>query len=160
MKLGEYKKKRNFAATSEPEKGRRAASPAGFIYVIQKHAASRLHYDLRLEANGVLASWAVPKEPPLEPDVRRLAVRVEDHPLGYEKFEGVIPDGQYGAGRVEIWDSGTYRPVEASEGKLVIDISGRKLRGHYALIRLKPKPGEKDKNWLIFKLEGGKHGAA
>ncbi len=160
MKLGEYKKKRNFAATPEPAKGRPAAAPAGLVYVIQKHAASRLHYDLRLEADGVLLSWAVPKEPPLEPNVRRLAVQTEDHPLGYETFEGVIPEGEYGAGRVEIWDAGTYRPVEASAGKLVVDIEGRKLRGRYALIRLKPKPGEKDKNWLFFKLHHEDRGSS
>ncbi len=160
MKLEEYKKKRDFSATAEPAKGRKAASRRGLIYVFQKHSASRLHYDLRLEAEGVLLSWAVPKGPPLEPHEKRLAVRVEDHPLGYEKFEGVIPKGQYGAGRVEIWDSGTYKPVEVSEGKLVIEISGRRLQGHFALIRLKPKPGEENKNWLFFKLEGGKYEAA
>lgn len=159
-KLGDYKKKRDFKATPEPPPGRRRAAPGGLAYVIQKHNASRLHYDLRLEENGVLMSWAVPKEPPLEPGVRRLAVRVEDHPLGYERFEGEIPEGQYGAGTVEIWDSGTYRPVETSEEARVLEIDGRKLRGRYALVRLKPRPGEKDKNWLFFKIKHGKHGAA
>jgi bifunctional non-homologous end joining protein LigD len=160
MKLGEYKNKRNFAATSEPAVGRRSASLEGPVYVIQKHAASRLHYDLRLEADGALLSWAVPKEPPLEPGVRRLAVQTEDHPLGYETFEGTIPEGQYGAGTVEIWDTGTYRPVETSEGKRVVDLNGRRLRGRYALVRLKPKPGDKDKNWLFFKLQDRERGAA
>ena len=118
----------------------------GNIYVIQKHVATHLHYDLRLEMDGVLKSWAVPKEPPATPSVRRLAVQVEDHPLEYADFEGVIPEGEYGAGTVEIWDKGTYRLLERKEDKLVVDIAGNKLKGVYVLLKFK---GEK--NWLFFK---------
>ena len=119
------------------------------LYVIQKHRARRLHWDLRLERDGVLKSWAIPKEPPREPNERRLAVEVEDHPLDYANFEGVIPEGQYGAGVVEIWDRGTYTPVKWEEDEIVVDIHGEKLRGRYVLIRFQP---EKDpKNWLFFR---------
>jgi len=115
-------------------------------YVIHKHFASHLHYDLRLEHNGVLKSWAVPKEPSDNPKIKRLAVQVEDHQLGYEEFEGTIPEGQYGAGTVEIWDKGTYLPVKIEDKEWVIDIKGEKLNGTYCLIRLKD-----EKNWLFFK---------
>ena len=117
-------------------------------YVIQKHYASHLHYDLRLEENGVLKSWALPKEPPSKPGIKRLAVQTEDHPLGYENFEGIIPEGLYGAGRVEIWDRGHYIEIEADDQKKVIEIFGEKLNGKYVLLRLKQKG---DKNWLFFK---------
>jgi DNA ligase D-like protein (predicted 3'-phosphoesterase) len=116
------------------------------IYVIQKHTATHLHYDLRLEINGTLKSWAIPKEPPTAPGVRRLAVQVEDHPIEYANFEGKIPKGTYGAGTVEIWDKGTYRLIEQKENKLIIEINGEKLRGVYALIQFKNY-----KNWLFFK---------
>ncbi|MEM2995592.1 MAG: DNA polymerase ligase N-terminal domain-containing protein [Candidatus Bathyarchaeia archaeon] len=116
------------------------------IYVIQKHAATHLHYDLRLEIDGVLKSWAIPKEPPTAAGVRRLAVQVEDHPVEYASFEGEIPEGMYGAGKVEIWDKGTYRLIERKENKLIVEIKGSKLKGVYALIRFKG-----DKNWLFFK---------
>lgn len=116
------------------------------VYVIQRHAATHLHYDLRLEIDGILKSWAIPKEPPTAHGVRRLAVQVEDHPLGYENFEGVIPEGEYGAGTVEIWDRGTYRLLERSTDKLLIEINGEKLNGKYMLLRFKG-----DKNWLFFK---------
>ncbi|MEM2105787.1 MAG: DNA polymerase ligase N-terminal domain-containing protein [Candidatus Bathyarchaeia archaeon] len=116
------------------------------IYVIQKHAATHLHYDLRLEMDGVLKSWAIPKEPPTITGVRRLAVQVEDHPLGYEKFEGVIPEGEYGAGTVEIWDKGTYRLLDRKPNKLLIEIYGEKLRGTYVLLMFRD-----EKNWLFFK---------
>jgi len=118
----------------------------GAIYVIQKHAATHLHYDLRLEMGGVLKSWAVPKEPPTSPGIRRLGVQVEDHPLDYAKFEGTIPEGEYGAGEVEIWDKGTYKLIDRKENKLVININGSKLRGIYMLVRFKA-----DKNWFFFK---------
>ncbi|MEI8176400.1 MAG: DNA polymerase ligase N-terminal domain-containing protein [Candidatus Omnitrophota bacterium] len=121
-----------------------------YIYVIHKHAATHLHYDLRLEMNGVLKSWALPKEPTKYPTDRRLAIAVEDHQVGYEKFEGVIPEGEYGAGKVEIWDSGEYGFVEQTPGKYVIEIRGKIIQGAYCLIKL--KPGSKiDKNWLFFK---------
>jgi DNA ligase D-like protein (predicted 3'-phosphoesterase) len=116
------------------------------IYVIQKHAATRLHFDLRLEMDGVLKSWAIPKEPSTSPDVKRLAVQVEDHPLEYANFEGAIPEGEYGAGTVEIWDKGTYTLIDRKESKLIVEIKGAKLNGVYVLVRFR-----NDKNWLFFK---------
>jgi len=118
------------------------------IYVIHKHQATRLHWDLRLEMNGVLKSWAVPKEPPAEKGLRRLAVLVEDHPLEYADFEGTIPEGQYGAGTVEIWDKGTYSLIDRKPHKIVFEIKGKRLKGRYCLLRFK---GEK--NWLFFKTK-------
>jgi len=144
MELEEYVKKRNFKKSPEP-KGE-VKSSDGKIYVIQKHDASHLHYDLRLEMDGVLKSWAVPKEPPTVKGVKRLAVQVEDHPVEYANFEGEIPEGEYGAGTVEIWDKGFYVLRERTEDKLVFEIQGEKLRGLYCLIRFKDK-----KNWLFFK---------
>ncbi|MEM4730032.1 MAG: DNA polymerase ligase N-terminal domain-containing protein [Thermoplasmata archaeon] len=120
-------------------------------YVIHEHSSRRLHWDLRLERDGVLKSWAIPKEPPSEPGVKRLAVATEDHPLGYGTFEGEIPPGNYGAGTVRIWDSGRYEPVEIAEGKWVFNLRGRRLEGRYCLIRLKPRPGERQESWLFFK---------
>ena len=144
MSLREYGRKRNFEKTTEPKDELEGSN--GGIYVIQKHAATNLHYDLRLEMDGVLKSWAVPKEPPVAFGVRRLAVQVEDHPVAYATFEGTIPAGEYGAGTVEIWDKGTYTMVDRKEDKLVVEIDGEKLRGSYVLVRLKNK-----KNWLFFK---------
>jgi DNA ligase D-like protein (predicted 3'-phosphoesterase) len=118
----------------------------GNIYVIQKHAATHLHYDLRLEMDGVLKSWAIPKEPSSALGVRRLAVQVEDHPVEYANFEGIIPEGGYGAGTVEIWDRGTYKLIERKEDKLIVEINGNKLKGVYVLVRFKDQ-----KNWLFFK---------
>lgn len=158
MALTDYKAKRRFARTPEPD-GKaqtsvRADDPDP-VYVIQKHHASRLHWDLRLEEGGVLRSWAVPKEPPVEIGVRRLAVQVEDHPLDYASFEGTIPAGEYGAGTVEIWDSGTYRILEKTPAKLWLEISGKRLSGPYVLLKL--KAGEaKDRNWLFFKSKAFK----
>lgn len=125
----------------------------GLIYVIHKHHASHLHYDLRLEVDGVLKSWALPKEPPLEKGVKRLAVMVEDHELGYAKFEGIIPKGQYGAGKVEIWDEGFYIPKEVKKDRMVFELHGRKLKGDYVLVRFKSGTdiGKNQKNWLFFK---------
>jgi len=152
MSLKAYKTKRDFRATTEPAASRPRSGRVA-VYVVQKHAASHLHYDLRLEANGVLKSWAIPKEPPAAEGVKRLAVETEDHPLGYEKFKGTIPEGEYGAGRVEIWDKGTYTLVERTPRKWVVAIRGRRLRGRFALIKLKAKPGQDDKNWLFFRLK-------
>ena len=120
------------------------------IFVVHKHRATHLHYDLRLQMEGVLKSWAVPKEPPAEEGVRRLAIRVEDHPVGYADFEGEIPEGRYGAGTVEIWDCGTYRPVKTEPREIIVELKGKKLKGTYCLIKLKPDL-TRDKNWLFFK---------
>jgi len=115
-------------------------------FVIQKHAATHLHYDFRLEMEGVLKSWAIPKEPPTEAGVKRLAVQVEDHELSYVNFEGTIPEGEYGAGKVEVWDKGTYTLKHRNPDKIMFTLDGDKLRGDYTLLRFK-----KDKNWLFFK---------
>ena len=116
------------------------------IYVIHKHAATHLHYDLRLEVDGVLKSWAIPKEPSTSPGVRRLAVQVDDHPMEYAIFHGTIPEGEYGAGTVEIWDKGTYKMIDKKQDKLIVDINGDRLKGSYVLVRFKD-----EKNWLFFK---------
>lgn len=142
--MKEYESKRNFEKTSEPRD--KPDKSNGTTYVIQKHAATHLHYDLRLEMDGVLKSWAVPKEPPVSFGVKRLAVQVEDHPLSYASFTGTIAEGEYGAGTVEIWDKGTYKLVDRKEDKLVVEINGEKLKGSYVLVRLKDK-----KNWIFFK---------
>lgn len=142
--LEKYRQKRDFDKTSEPKGEEKMGE--GNIYVIQKHDATHLHYDLRLEMDGVLKSWAVPKTPPTEPGIRRLAVEVEDHPIEYASFEGTIAEGEYGAGRVEIWDSGSYTLLERKENKITVDIHGKRLKGIYYLIRFKDK-----KNWLFFK---------
>ncbi len=144
MSLNEYQRKRDFQKTTEP-KGEVTVSEHR-IYVIQKHAATHLHFDLRLEMDGVLKSWAIPKEPPTTLAVKRLAVQVEDHPVDYASFEGTIPEGEYGAGKVEIWDKGTYKLIDRKEDKLIVEIDGAKLSGAYVLVRFKDK-----KNWLFFK---------
>lgn len=117
-------------------------------YVIQRHQATHLHWDLRLEMDGVLKSWAVPKEPPLVNGVKRLAVQVEDHPLDYATFAGTIPEGEYGAGAVEIWDKGTYVLMDKKPNKIIFEIKGERLKGTYCLLRFK-----EDKNWLFFKTK-------
>lgn len=118
------------------------------IFVIHKHHASHLHYDLRLEKDGVLKSWAVPKEPPQEFGIKRLAIQVEDHPLDYADFEGKIPEGQYGAGLVEIWDKGYYIPSKFEDSEVIFELKGKKLKGTFCLVKFKGKP---NKNWLFFK---------
>ncbi len=127
-------------------------------FVVQMHQASHLHYDFRLEVDGVLASWAVPKGPTLAAGKPRLAVHVDDHPLSYRNFEGVIPTGHYGAGRVIIWDRGTYRatpdedPVAAiRRGKFTFDLHGKKLHGRFTLLKIHPRPNESDEPWLLIK---------
>ena len=125
--------------------------PQKFRYVIHRHDASRLHYDLRLEKDGVLKSWAVPKEPPTDYTTKRLAVAVEDHALDYATFEGVIPEGEYGAGTVEIWDAGTYETEEYEPGaKWVVELDGARLKGRYVLVRMK---NTGDKHWLFFRAK-------
>ena len=151
MNLKDYKEKRNFSKTPEPQNSPSTKSSSDLAFVIQKHQATHLHYDLRLEDEGVLKSWAIPKEPPLNPGIKRLAVQTEDHPLGYENFEGIIPEGEYGAGTVEIWDQGIYKQIEISNSKIVMDIFGKKIKGKYCLIKL--KKDSDDKNWLFFKLK-------
>lgn len=146
MTLARYRAKRKFAKTPEP-RGRIRPQSKRLIFVVHKHAARHLHYDLRLEMGGVLKSWAVPKEPPMDPAHKRLAVHVEDHPYEYRTFEGRIPAGQYGAGTVKIWDRGTYRPLSGSirGGELVFELRGKKLKGGFALVQMKGK------NWLLIK---------
>lgn len=157
--LSDYKKKRDFSATPEPS-GEVEANGDEPIFVIQKHDASNLHYDLRLESEGVLKSWAVPKGPSMDPSVKRLAVPTEDHPMAYADFEGVIPEGHYGAGTVIVWDSGTFvnkKGEDASfadnleQGHATITLSGSKLVGDFALIRT--KRGGKRLQWLFFKMK-------
>lgn len=118
------------------------------VFVVHKHHASHLHWDFRLQLDGVLKSWAVPKEPPKTKGTKRLAIQVDDHSLSYANFEGVIPEGHYGAGKVEIWDSGKFKLVERTDDKIVVELDGKKLSGSYALIRFK-RAGEKQ--WLLFK---------
>lgn len=158
--LQSYGEKRDFRKTNEPRGGKRRK--AGRRFVIQKHAASSLHYDFRLEADGVLKSWAVPKGPSTDPRDKRLAMPTEDHPLDYRDFEGVIPEREYGAGAVIVWDRGTYRNLTEKEGKevsvaraidnghLKIRLDGEKLRGGYALTRIGKG---KDERWLLVKMD-------
>lgn len=164
MPLKEYQRKRKFEKTPEPtgseqtsSKARRAAQAAG-RFVVQKHAARRLHYDLRLEVDGTLKSWAVPKGPTLDPAEKRLAVMTEDHPLMYLDFEAVIPEGNYGAGTMIVWDTGVFRledSIPAAEqlkrGELKFSLEGQKLRGSFVLVRLKPKKGASGNDWLLIK---------
>ena len=161
MALSLYNKKRNFKETSEPS-GKINKSSSKLIFVIQRHKASRLHYDFRLELDGVLKSWAVPKGPSLNPKDKRLAMMVEDHPYDYKDFAGIIPEGNYGAGIVEIWDKGTYTDIDNSPaeiahkklkaglkaGNLKVNLSGKKLKGEFALVKLKKND---DNSWLLIK---------
>ena len=154
MPLDEYRKKRSFAKTPEPKGGAEASRKrAEHLFVIQKHRATALHYDFRLEAGGVLVSWAVPKGPSLDPSQKRLAMHVEDHPVEYARFEGVIPEGEYGGGTVMVWDIGTYELEEDDDfaaayqkGRITFTLHGKKLRGTWSLIRTR---GERQ--WLLFK---------
>src|ERR1041385_473461 len=146
--LEEYRRKRDPKKTPEPFGGKKKGDAP--IFVVQRHDARRLHYDFRLERDGALASWAVPKGVPLEPGQQHLAVHVEDHPLEYASFEGEIPKGEYGAGTVEIWDSGTYDLVEEKRnGGLTVRLHGKKLEGLWALVPAKLSGDEK--NWLILR---------
>ncbi len=155
LALEEYKRKRDFSRTKEPE-GKTGQSEAGHLYLIHKHAASRLHYDFRLELNGTLKSWAIPKGPSLDPSEKRLAVHVEDHPLSYGSFEGTIPKDQYGGGTVMIWDSGSWEPAgnpeeDYKKGRLKFRLCGQKLHGIWIMSKMEGKVGEDGKNWLLIK---------
>jgi bifunctional non-homologous end joining protein LigD len=149
--LSDYKKKRRFNKTPEPGPEKKT-SETGRLFVIQKHRASHLHYDFRLETDGVLKSWAVPKGPSLDPAVKRLAMAVEDHPVDYAGFEGVIPEDEYGGGTVMVWDTGVYAPETAknvsaaiAKGELKIVMLGKKLKGSFALVRTRGR------QWLLIK---------
>ena len=160
MSLSTYKKKRNFKETSEPD-GKVEKNDDKLIFVVQRHHASHLHYDFRLELKGTLKSWAVPKGPSLNPQDKRLAMMVEDHPISYATFEGDIPEGNYGAGHVDVWDHGTYHPVDKdgneisaaqfakdlAAGSIKFSMNGRKLKGEFALVRIK----NDEKSWLLIK---------
>ena len=143
MNSADYDKKRDFSKTTEPQ--RRASHEASQRFVVQKHRARSLHYDFRLEMCGVLRSWAVPKGPPLEPGVRRLAIQVEDHPIDYIDFAGNIPLGEYGAGSVEIWDKGEFDLEKESADILEFSLRGKRLLGSYALIHTD------ERNWLFIR---------
>jgi bifunctional non-homologous end joining protein LigD len=152
--LAAYNKKRDFSKTSEPAGG--ALKSLGGMFVVQMHKATRLHYDFRLEHDGVLLSWAVPHGPSLDPTAKRLAVRTENHPLEYGDFEGVIPKGEYGAGSVIIWDTGKFKwrnqPEQGlNDGKLEFVLAGERLKGEFHMVRMKPREGERGENWLLFK---------
>jgi len=156
--LANYHKKRHFTRTPEPKGKVGPKSTPRLRFVIQKHDASRLHYDFRLEFDGVLKSWAVPKGPSLDPDRKSLAVQVEDHPIDYGDFEGVIPEGEYGGGTVLLWDTGTWEPLHDpasgfKSGRLHFVLHGEKLRGEWSLVQMHGKAGEDGKNWLLMKLD-------
>lgn len=161
--LQPYRDKRDFRKTSEPPGEKGAAGQDARLFVIQKHDASHLHYDLRIEVDGVLKSWAVPKGPSTDPSVRRLAVQVEDHPLDYADFEGVIPADEYGGGTVIVWDAGRYKNLKTDEagnemsmadclesGRVEMSLAGKKLSGGYALIRTRMQGGRQQ--WLLIKM--------
>src|SRR6478609_11225568 len=152
--LQTYWKKRDFGKTAEPRG--KTGRKKGFGYVIQKHDATRLHYDLRLELDGVMLSWAVTRGPSLVPGDKRLAIHVEDHPLEYNKFEGTIPQGQYGGGTVMVWDRGSWTPDHdphkgMKKGHLDFELHGEKLKGHWHLVRMRKRPGERQEPWLLIK---------
>ena len=154
--LASYNAKRDFTRTAEPA-GKRA-NAKGNRFIVQKHAATRLHWDFRLEVDGVLKSWAVTKGPSLDPADKRLAVRTEDHPLDYAEFEGTIPKGEYGGGTVMLWDQGTWAPVpgksadDLDDGHLHFTLNGKRMKGDWLLVRMKGRPGEKRENWLLRKI--------
>ena len=152
MTLTKYKAKRNLKKSGEPKPTTTPTRPnKKSIFVIHRHEASHLHYDLRLEINKVLKSWAVPKEPPTTKGVKRLAIAVEDHPLDYADFEGIIPEGNYGAGKVEIWDNGTFELIKKNSKEIEFKLQGKKMKGTFVLI--KTKYGSKpEKSWLFFKI--------
>jgi bifunctional non-homologous end joining protein LigD len=157
MPLEKYRQKRNFKVSPEPKGKGVPKRQSKLLYVIQKHRASQLHYDFRLEWKGVLLSWAIPKGPSLDPSVKRLAMQVEDHPVEYGSFEGVIPAGEYGGGTVMLWDSGTWTPEDPEVdqalkgGSLKFSLNGKKLRGSWALVRTNSYGGTRKNAWLLIK---------
>jgi bifunctional non-homologous end joining protein LigD len=159
MALNEYRKKRNFRVTSEPSggKGAESSQKSSLIFVVQKHRASQLHYDFRLEFHGTLLSWAIPKGPSLDPSVKRLAMQVEDHPVEYAAFEGVIPEGEYGGGTVMVWDKGTWTAespdvaAALQKGDLKFILHGKKLKGSWVLVRTRGWGGSSKTSWLLIK---------
>jgi bifunctional non-homologous end joining protein LigD len=158
MSLKKYREKRNFKISPEPQGSpKKEKAKSDLIFVVQKHRASQLHYDFRLEYDGALLSWAVPKGPSLDPSVKRLAMQVEDHPIDYAEFEGVIPKGEYGGGTVMVWDTGTWTPeqsdVEAAlkKGDLKFTLHGKKLRGSWVLVRTRGFGGSSKPTWLLIK---------
>ena len=161
--LARYNAKRDFAQTAEP--AGKIARGKGNRFMVQKHDATRLHWDLRLEVDGVLKSWAVTRGPSIDPGEKRLAVRTEDHPLSYADFEGTIPEGQYGGGTVMLWDDGAWEPVEGKsardleKGHLHFRLDGIRMKGEWLLIRLKPRGREKSENWLLRKIDDAHAGA-
>lgn len=148
MTLEDYYKKRDFMKTPEPKDKEIDDNIEGSIFVIHEHHASHLHWDLRLEIGGVLRSWAVPKEPPTNSGIKRLAIQVEDHPIEYASFEGTIPEGMYGAGTVAIWDAGELLVEEDTNNKIKFQLKGKKMNGMYSLIKV-PNMGKN--SWLLFK---------
>ena len=157
-KLAKYRAKRDFSRTAEPSGESAAPASKRLRFVIQKHAASRLHYDFRLEAGGVFKSWAVPRGPSLDPADKRLAVEVEDHPIDYGDFEGTIPKGEYGGGTVMLWDRGYWAPEDGfdpepalNKGELKFVLEGSKLHGSWALVRLRDRERQNRYNWLLIK---------
>jgi bifunctional non-homologous end joining protein LigD len=159
MPLNEYRKKRDFKISPEPsgEKTVPKNAKSSLIYVVQKHRATQLHYDFRLEFKGTLLSWAVPKGPSLDPSVKRLAMRVEDHPVDYAGFEGVIPEGEYGGGTVMVWDKGTWTPespdpaAALEKGDLKFTLHGKKLKGSWVLVRTRGFGSSSKASWLLIK---------
>jgi bifunctional non-homologous end joining protein LigD len=165
MSLARYRSKRDFSKTSEPPAAKPARqtggrlAPAKLLFVVQKHAAKRLHYDFRIELDGVLKSWAVPKGFPLLHGEKRLAMQVEDHPVQYGGFEGTIPPGNYGAGTVMVWDAGVCQMIETEpraalrQGKMEFQLEGQKLKGRWTLVRMRAREGRDENAWLLIKTE-------
>ncbi len=160
MSLTKYQSKRNFTVSPEPSgqtENKKQATKDKLLYVIQKHRATQLHYDFRLEFEGVLLSWAVPKGPSLDPSVKRLAMQVEDHPKDYASFEGVIPEGEYGGGTVMVWDTGTWTPespdisAALAKGDLKFTLHGKKLNGSWVLVRTRGFGSKSKTSWLLIK---------
>lgn len=153
--MEKYQQKRDFAISPEPKVGNSENSEikkVGNIFVIQEHNASHLHWDLRLEMDGVLKSWVFPKEPPVGEGIKRLAIQVEDHPINYASFEGIIPEGNYGAGTVKIWDKGEFKLEDQDEDRMIFELKGQKMKGKFVLVKSRYKG---QNSWLFFKRKEG-----